>query len=175
MAGTITLFKKGGEAVENVNELVSMTRNLTDENGVLRDSLEKYGAVIVGMQDMLEVFSQKIDNIEDHIVEDREKTFVGKRPEFLDTSFSEVQDLTHNEKRSFIYRAAGNQRSGYNRIYSKIEEMTGVRIRNFGKMKITRYDGLGVVKPQESYINTVFLKGVENEAAAIALDMIRNK
>lgn len=60
-------------------------------------------------------------------------------------------------------------------MYSKLNELTGVDVYEIGKTVITKVDGLGFKNPQESYINTVFKKGVQFEAAAIALDMIRNK
>lgn len=175
MANKMEIFTRGGEMIDNVEDLLKKVSSLVGENTELKLLNERQEAALTSMEDKVDTLSRKVDSLQDDLTANKETHYVGKRPEFLDEFLDEVKPLTHNEKRKLIYQGARNQKSGYNRIYGKVKEMTGVDVYQHGKLKISKFDQLGVIKPVPSFINTVFLKGVDSEAAAISLDMIRNQ
>lgn len=176
------LLRDGGKMIIDVEEIKDIVTGLTRENSTLRTLVEKQGAIIVSLNEQMGEFSRKLNSMEDTLTSNaqstddmKRKTYVGKKAEFLKESIEEVKSLTHKDIRRLIFRAAGNQRGGYLRIYSKLSDMTGIDIYSAGKNAVRKNDGLGFVNPQKTYINTVFLKGVQYEAAAISLDIIRNR
>lgn len=182
MASVLTLFKNGGQMVEDMDVLLTQVSEIAQENHTLKMIIEKQGAILVSLADEISTISQKIDEIQDTVNlnvknTDEIKTteYIGKVPKFLPTLMEEVERLDHREIRNLIRRATKNQKEEYVRLYTKLAEITGINVFKVGKHRITKRHGLGFTNSGESYINTLFIKGIEREAAAIALDIIRNK
>lgn len=139
-------------------------------------------AMMVRMESMVrEVFAEletvknSVMDIATSVVDLKDTNHIGKKSVILSALTTEVSAMTVEEIRQAINRAANRQQKGYMRIYSKLCDITGVDIYAIGKVKIGADDGLGFTNGGESYINTIFKEGVQMEAAAIALDIIRNK
>lgn len=168
MANIISLVRNGGEMVANVESLV-------EENRELRNVIEEQGALIVVVNEKLQKLQDAVEQVIDHVLDTKTKSFIGKKPEFLPKTIDEVTKFSEKEIREIIHRAANRQQKGYTRIYSKLSEITGIDIYKCGKTRIAKSHGLGFTNTGESYINMIFVKGIEKEAAAVALDIIRNK
>lgn len=146
-------------------------RYIVDVHGYMQRLESQIAVVESKIEDVLEISTDT--NV---VVNDvKTKNHIGKKPEFLRAVTEEVETLTAKEIRKLIKRAANWQQKGYMKIYSKVSEITGVDVLEIGKVRITEEDGLGFSDNNKTYINTLFKKGVHKEAAAIALDMIRNK
>lgn len=161
-----------GDMPETSYDIKKIVTILLEE---LRDRDKRIEMQLQIMTSNIEDVKGEVEEIGINVSEAKQKTFVGKKPVFLQTTLEEVSKIGHKEIRQLIYRAANNQQKGYTRIYSKLSEITGIDIYQAGKSRITKKDGLGFTNGGVTYINTLFIKGVEHEAAAVALDIIRNK
>jgi|SRR5699024_4005552 len=164
----MTRVTGGKEVIETVEELKT-------ENSLLIRVVEEQGALISVLREEIADIKTYVAEIKDVVTDTNTKHFVGKKPEFLPGLMEEVKQMTPKQIRSVLWKASGNQQDGYNRIYAKLSDMVGFNVKDHGKSRILKRDNLGFTNNGESYINTLFKKGVECEAAAIALDIIRNK
>lgn len=105
----------------------------------------------------------------------RETNYIGKKPEVLEGIMGEVKGITDKSYRSLMYSATNNQPEVYIEVYNKLTAIFKYNVKDIGKKKILTKDNRGYTKPQKSYLNTIILDGKKEEAAAIALDIIRNK
>lgn len=184
-----TLF---GKTMVNATELAVVKGTLDtllSENQTLGGIIIKQDGVINSLMAIVQRIDASFTTVIDHVTDIKERAenieavvfeqvttnHIGKKPVLLEQVQKETEKLTVKEIRALINRAANRQQKGYNVLYAKLHELTGVDVYEIGKTVITKVDALGFVNPQETYINTVFKKGVQFEAAAIALDMIRNK
>lgn len=182
-------FGKGRTSPNELAEVTGRLDVLAQENETLSSLVIKQDGVISSLLAIVtridSSFTQVIDgvndikerteNIEAVVFEQVTTHHIGKKPVILESAETEVESMTEKEIRAVINRAANRQQKGYSEIYAKIAEITGVDVYAIGKTVITKADGLGFVNPQETYLNTLFKKGVHKIAAAIALDKIRNK
>lgn len=180
------MFIKGKELINVIKEETGVVKDKTTVVGTDVDRaiklMEQILPMVVRVDARLNTLESRTEDILEletetnaAVLDNKTKTYVGKKPEFIDEVIEEVKSLSPKEIRKLIYRASRNQQEGYLKIYSKLMEITGVDIYQAGKMRINKRDGLGFTNPGYSYINTLFHKGIEKEAAAVALDMIRNK
>lgn len=164
------------EVVDSANQqlqelVVGAVRYITEVHGYMQRLESQLEVMQSKVEDMVELSTET----NAAVLEAKTTNHIGKKPEFLKPIKDEVAKLTADEIRQTIHGAARRQPTGYNTIYLKIREMTGIDVFAVGKIAITKADGLGFVNKSETYINAIFKKGVQNEAGAIALDIIRNK
>lgn len=164
--------------VGNVSRELSQTQ---EENNILKDIVmvlvREISEVKADLSTVIEMMSDVRDfthEIKDTTSEQMNTTYIGKKPVLLPQITAEVERLTDKEIRALINRAANRQQKGYNEIYAKLAEITGIDVYAVGKTTIKKKDGFDFVSTQASFINTVFKKDIHKVAAAIALDKIRN-
>lgn len=157
------------------DEIINSVDSLSTENEELKRLVVDLSSSVYHLVEVYGDIKEDVGYLREMLDESKRTNYVGKKPEILKSSLKEVEDLDEKEIRKIIYMSANNQRSGYNRLYSKLIKITGVDIYAKGKSRINKRDGLSFTNSGMSYINTLFIEGVEKEAAAIALDIIRNK
>lgn len=165
------------------NEVVSVVERKITEVGTemsaevqaVMSMMKRYESLMREMLSEVETVKNTVKDISAEVLEMKGVNHIGKKPVLLAEVTAEVGKMTVKEIRSTIHGAARKQPTGYNAIYLKVRELTGVDIFAVGKIRVTPTDGLGFVDNNETYINALFKKGVQKQAAAIALDTIRNK
>lgn len=148
---------------------------ITTDMGAVLGYVQRLESAISVLQSKIEDVLEVSAETSAVVAELRGSNHIGKKPIVLREAIEESSKMSVKEIRQAIHGAARRQPSGYNAIYLKVREITGVDIFAVGKVRVTPADGLGFTDNNETYINAIFKKGVQEQAGAIALDIIRNK
>lgn len=170
----IALFSKGKSESMEIALVTEKLDALVKENEILKAIIQRIDSSFITVMDGVADIKERTENIEAVVFEQISVNHIGKKPVLLESVQDEVKAMTWKEIRTVFNKAANRQQKGYNELYAKLAEITGVDVYSIGKTVITKADKLGFVCGNETYLNTVFKKGVQYEAAAIALDKIRN-
>lgn len=163
-------------------DVVKYVGVLEEKNNVLETLINRLLAEITTLKQSGEETKEMLYNITDLVLDGnntakdmRETNYIGKKPEVLEGIMGEVKGITDKSYRSLMYSATNNQPEVYIEVYNKLTAIFKYNVKDIGKKKILTKDNRGYTKPQKSYLNTIILDGKKEEAAAIALDIIRNK
>lgn len=152
-----------------VTPLIQRIDVLIQENENLRMMLESVTTEIVDIKSVMEQTSATVE-------EDKVTHYIGKKPKLLQSVSDEVAKMTYKEIRNLIKRACRYQKEEYSKFYAKLAQVSGKDVYAIGKTRLLPEENdFGAKDNNTTYINTVFKEGVHREAAAIALDMMRNK
>lgn len=189
----LNFMRNSGQVVGNVEEIITKVDVVIQENSVLKMLLEQQNsfietqsAVIVAIKDELGVLGRKLDKMQDEVTVNMKTTdeikhtkFYGQVTKLLPSAIERAEDMAGSEIRKLIHRAAmtnpGGRRKGYTEIYVKFQEVTGVCLYTEGQMRLKESDGIDGWKKDPSYINTIFKKGLQTEAAVVCMQMLADK
>jgi len=110
--------------------------------------------------------------------ENREKHFVGKESELLESAVERAKELTFEEVRTMVTTATKRQPEGYHELYGKIYAATGYAVWKDERMTIKKSDGLvdsqgRYANGSSTWINTLFLKGYKDVLYVMAREMLQ--
>lgn len=180
------LIKDKSDIADGVMELNTQVSKVISENDVLKTIIEKQGALIVTLNDKLDVVSTKLDDVYNKITVSNKTTdelkhtkFYGQKVKILDSAMKEASEMSNASIRRLIHRAAAShpsgRRKGYTHIYLKTEEVTGVNVYDLGKTVLKKSDGIEGWSKDPSYINTILKEGLQKEVAVICQQILADK
>lgn len=193
MAKVLDFIRNSGEIGESVGEIKEYMERVVEENKALkiivesqRSDLEKQGATIVAIFDMMNVLSTDIREVQDLLKVSNRTTeeikhvkFYGQEMRILDQAREAVKGIRGTTVRSLIHRAArssGNKNGeGYTLIYNKLLELTGFNVYDIGKITLKKSDGIDGWKKDPSYINAILREGFGEEAAIVCKQILADK
>lgn len=182
--GLLSLNKLTGNG--SLVEIEGKISELYQENNTLKELVNVVLSIVKRQEAHNSVVNSKLEDIQESLtkatlgVEEVKTTdYYGKRRVLLPQALEEVSKLSNSEIRSLIHKAArahkGGQRKGYTHIYEKLRDITGIDVYEMGKVPLKRKHGIEGWKKDPSYINTILLKGVQKEAAVVAMETLNRK
>lgn len=161
----------------DVNEFfIAMMANQDRQIETLKRQNEAIMSVLKTVSSEITSVKSKLAESHEIISEDKVTHFIGKKPKLLQSVSDEVAGLSYKEIRQLILRACRYQKDNFDKFYAKLAQVSGKDVYAIGKTRLMPEENdFGAKDNNTTYINTVFKEGVHREAAAIALDMMRNK
>lgn len=180
------LIRNGGQMVVDMDKILEYVTSIASENQVLKTLVEKQGAIIVTVNDQIGVLNRKIDSLQDEVSYSKKTTdeikhikFVGQEMKVLPKAFDKIKGMSANAKQQLLVKAgrtsSNKDGKGFTDMYLQLEQLTGINVMDFGKIRLKKADGIDGWRPDPSYINVIFREGLEDKAAAIALQILADK
>lgn len=110
--------------------------------------------------------------------ESREKHYLGKETEVLESANDKAKSITFKEVRTMVSSATRRQPEGYRELFGKIYAITGYAVWEDEKLSIKKSDGLidsngKHANGSATWINTLFLKGYKETMYLVAKEMLQ--
>jgi len=132
---------------------------------------------VLTMRSDITTVVEKTSDILSLTQESREKHYVGKETEVLESATVKAKELTFEEVRTMITSATRRQPEGYHELFGKIYAMTGYAVWKDEKKSIKKADGLTdgsgkYANGSTTWVNTLFLKGYKETMYVVAKEML---
>lgn len=162
--------------IDNLKDLLKETLSLiqrqTSENVMLKQELGVIKEYVIELKDIVVRGNKTTDEI-------KHTKFIGQSMEVLPQIYDTISRMTVNAKRRKIINAGrhvgGRSAKGFVDLYNMLENVTGINVMENGKKKLNATVNHKGRKPDPSYINVIFNKGIEDEAVAIAMQILADK
>ena len=133
---------------------------------------------VISMRSDITSVVEKTSDILTLTQESREKHYVGKDVEVLESATEKARELTFEEVRTMVTSATRRQPEGYHELFGKIYAMTGYAVWKDEKKSIKKSDGLVDDKGKyangsTTWINTLFLNGYKEAMYVVAKEMLQ--
>ncbi len=185
MTNVIKLFKNGGQIISDVEDVREYVISITKENEALKLLIEKQGATIVSIFEGIGDISRKLNGVQDILMMNNETTneikhkkFIGQTMEVLPQIYDKIKIMSGDSRRKTIdsaCRMLGKKGKGHTEFYLRLEQLTGVNVMSFGKITLKKSDGIDGWRKDPTYLNVIFREGIDEEATALALQVLADK
>lgn len=184
-AGLLTVVEKGFEdtalaqsqMMQVIKGLYEALRESYNHVAESNEYIKRVESQMNAMRSDVKTVVEKTSDILALTTESKEKHFIGKEVEVLESASEIAKAVTFEEARMMATSATKNQPEGRRELYGKIFAMTGYAVWKQPKRRITKHDGLeesgkAYINPSVTWINTLFLEGYKDTVYIVAKEML---
>lgn len=153
---------------EVISELISLVQRQTSSMTVIHENVEHLTNLVIEIKDVASIGAETATEI-------KHTKFIGQTMKLLPTAVERAKEMTNKQIRRIVHktaRVAGGGAKGYNHIYVKLEEATGVSVYDIGKVRLKKSDGIDGWSKDPSYINAILKTEKQVEAAVVCMQIL---